>query len=79
MVALRTRLGYQAPHVYMRGVLGYELGIVTTEITPPSLVAITAISATEYVAMTNTAGEYVEQTLGAAEYVEQTITVEDSV
>lgn len=53
----------------MRGVLGYDIGIVTTEITPPSLVAITAISATEYV----------EQTLSAGEYIEQTITVEDSV
>lgn len=32
ITAARTRLGYQAPGLFTRGVVGYEIGIVTSAI-----------------------------------------------
>ena len=29
---MRTRLGYQGPSVWIRGVIGYDIGVVTSEI-----------------------------------------------
>lgn len=79
MLSLRTRLGYNAPHILIGGTLRYDLGIVTSSISAPSLVRITAISAAEMMTMSNAAAELVAQSLTAAEYVTQEITVEDSV
>ena len=42
---MRTRLGYQGPSVWIRGVIGYEIGIVTTAIAEAWAETLSGVSA----------------------------------